>query len=556
MPLVLIIVGIVLAVFLLLVIFWILRFIWALALAVITIWIGVSILIGAMLGVIRGAFLIQYALSGRITGELNKLASPDRVAAGTVIRGRPPKTDGDWPWDSAWANYFPYQLSYDLQTVIHLGVRKTRRLWPLGGPAEWGYFWNVDPVAGWAMVIYFLIRSVGLICYAAAYWAVIAFVIMIAQIARAITALLRGMFIAISRKRDTKMRIRNHALAVCDACYKRIQVPSYHCPSCGTVHRDLRPGPLGTRRRICQCREELPVGIRAASQELEAFCPHCSTRLGKGAGGRRTLVVPVFGAPSVGKTQLLAAMVNDLQDRVAATGSDLIPGGEAAARFLEVARQLRHDGRPANKTQHQLPPMLSYTFTHDGEEVEIKVVDPAGEYFVDAIGSTDLRYFDQSDNLVYIVDPFTLTKPREHIAEEPQLEQTAQISKHESNSGLRALMERLENTFGDSSTLNLLVVLSKAGIIKRMDTEEAIPTESDNIRDWIDRAEGFALLNYIQHRQFKTVEYLAVESRFNDVEYSPLQVLNWILIQTGAKPLEEPHSNSQEPADIATKGDF
>src|SRR5579872_4668098 len=46
------------------------------------------------------------------------------------------------------------------------------------------------------------------------------------------------------------LRVRSIRIT-CTQCYRHVPYPSYRCPSCGTLHRDVRPGRYGVLRRRC-----------------------------------------------------------------------------------------------------------------------------------------------------------------------------------------------------------------------------------------------------------------------------------------------------------------
>ncbi|KTR89237.1 hypothetical protein NS220_15955, partial [Microbacterium testaceum] len=350
-----------------------------------------------------------------------RIATPDEVRNGNVLGAAPKRRSAHFDWDHAWPLYVPYQLRLDQRAVL-AGARaplaamaRTQTFLPT--PRAW-YFALVRHLV-WAIV--FGIPMVGLV---AGMWAATGLWMVITTVFRGVVSTsqrLTTWFLSMREKRETR---RNHLGARCTRCYRQSEMPSFRCPNpqCGEIHRDVSPGPLGIRTRVCHCEAVIPLTVAAASRSLTAICPVCDAELPSGTGSRRVVALPVFGSVGSGKTQLLASIADALHTKSADASDPLEVTAltDVSATFLATAVADSAAGRPPLKTQRQdRPEGLAYVLDRSGSALELQMMDAAGESFVDTQGTQSLGYLDISHSLVFVLDPLSIDEVREQYERSP-----------------------------------------------------------------------------------------------------------------------------------------
>src|SRR5882724_357339 len=208
--------------------------------------------------------------------------------------------------DTAWPSYFAAQVALDLRAVAaQLGRWVFTVLAGAGKAIRHG---------GWTGALFWplLLPVVALLAGFAAGAAAGLLAIVAVSLAVTAAAWLAGLITAAAlRTADRAASVLRRSAGNCPRCYEVSRRPAYQCRRCGSLHRDLRPGLLGVVHRRCGCGAQLPTTVTRAgrSSVLAAACPLCGAALHPGAGAATDVRVPVFGAPSAGKTHLVTAAV-------------------------------------------------------------------------------------------------------------------------------------------------------------------------------------------------------------------------------------------------------
>lgn len=475
---------------------------------------------GLVLGILVGVVLPPRVLRGR-TAEKPQIATPDAVVAGLVL-GRAPKGHAKhFGWDRAWPVYSPHQATRDANAVVAQSKRTVRD--------AFSWLFARDPKAAWAIAL--LPALVGFAIGAAVstliWYLVMSFLGRIIHLVQQVGTL-------IYRSYERRARRRRQATLRCANCYRVTTTPSYKCSnlSCTVVHHDVRPGPLGIVHRRCGCGTSIPATVGGAAKQLITVCPFCLQQLPKGSGTRRVLPIPVIGAVGAGKTQFLSSAVVELQSRVAATSGTFRPISPVAEEFLAAASAAVSSGQRVLKTPWEdQPEGMPFVMSLRGRELEVQLIDAAGENFVDWQRSQGLSYIDTADVLLFVFDPFALPRVREQL-EIARTEGLVPIAQGDPEDSYASVVDRLRAEDVPLGAKRLAIVLTKVDVLQELPTVSTVhPDDSGSIKAWLREhgADGFVRR---VDRDFKQVHFFAVDSygkRHALDPLHPVRVLDWAL---------------------------
>ncbi|GHC76054.1 hypothetical protein GCM10007079_12000 [Nocardiopsis terrae] len=486
---------------------------------VLVIWLGSSLL-GLVGGVLRGVVLPPFVLAGREEEE-PRIASPEAVVAGEVLGKAPRGQARHSGWDHAWPVYIPYQSKRDANAVL----AAARRI---------GFDAFLSAFDRWFIAVLFLPVITG---YTLGVWVSVLCWYLIMQVLGGTVHLFQKLGVLVYRWSGQVAQKRRKAELHCVKCYRVTPMPSYRCanPHCSTIHHDVRPGPLGVTRRRCGCGTRIPVTVSKAARHLTALCPFCLENAPDGSGTRRVLAVPVIGAVGAGKTQFLATGVVELGSRVESLSGSLAPISTGAEGFVRTAANAVSTGRRVAKTAwDDRPEGVPLLLSLRGREVEVHLMDAAGENFVSWERSQSLSYIDTADTLLFVLDPLALPAVRERLrlADEGDSVPLAQGDQEDAYASvadrLRAAGVRLDGK-------RLAVVLTKLDVLRRLpDTGGLDPEDSGSVREWL-RANGVQGFVRRIDQDFRMVDYFAVDSlgaQDGADPSHPVRVFDWALRST------------------------
>ncbi|CUR58044.1 conserved membrane hypothetical protein [metagenome] len=478
---------------------------------------------GLAVGVLTGVVLPPRVLRGKAS-EKPDIATPDAVVAGKVLGDAPKGQAKHFGWDRAWPVYNPHQAKRDANAVLAQTKRTVK------GAFAW--LFDQDPMPAWVAVL--LPPFVG---FAIGAWisTLVWYVVM---------GLLGGVVYTIQqigvlgyRWYDRLIRRRRKATLRCAKCYRDTTAPSYRCSntSCSTIHHDVRPGPLGIVHRRCGCGTTIPATVGGAAKHLVTVCPFCLEDVPKGSGTRRVLPVPVIGAVGAGKTQFLSSAVVELQRRVESLSGSLTPISPVAETFLKAASAAIASGQRVAKTAWEdRPEGVPLVLSLQGRELEVQLMDAAGENFVDWERSQGLGYIDTADVLLFILDPLALPKVTEQMRV-ANMGGVVPIAQGDPEDSYASVVDRLRAEDVRLGSKSLAIVLTKLDVLQTLPGLASLdPSESATIKSWLrsNGADGF--IRRVD-QDFKRVEYFAVDSYGTRDGHSPLhpvRVLDWALKTT------------------------
>ncbi|PPF43819.1 hypothetical protein C5B85_11760 [Pseudoclavibacter sp. AY1F1] len=501
--------------------------------------IGYAIIVAALafvVGLVWGNVLPIRLLRGK-SQTVSQVASPSAVVAGDVFSGPPRGASANFGWDAAWPVYVPYQLHLDqggvltetkrLTGAIHMG---SSRAWPVGEHLA---------VKAVSRVLWFVVLGIPTFGLTLGIWTGSLLWLVISALFRLVVSVSQRLASFFLRQRELRHMKSSNALVRCTHCYRETDMPSFRCsdPSCARTHRDMAPGPLGIRTRICECAEALPLTVARASRALIALCPHCEKELPSGSGTRRVVVIPVFGTVGSGKTQFLAASAVGLHDKHLDSTDDLrlTPLSGTADQFLMNSVEESDAGRAPLKTQRlERPEGLPFEVSYAGATFELHLMDAAGENFVRAEGSRSLGYLDISNTLVFILDPLSIEDVNQQLKLHP-VASSAEVAQGSPNDSYGSVVDRLRDDGVNLGKRKLAVVLTKTDIASQVFAGDPVPHESDGIRNWLTAHGGDRLARRIE-MDFTNVRYFAVDSvhrQPEDAPLNPLRVIDWTVLNHG-----------------------
>ena len=241
---------------------------------------------------------------------------------------------------------------------------------------------------------------------------------------------------------DAIYRLNKSIFMACPYCYKKSILPVYHCPKCNAEHENLWPSEYGILMRTCKCGEELPTTFFNGRSKLRASCPSCKNTIESLEA--RPLVIPIIGAPSVGKTFFVFSMVYYIKELLTKkTGHkfDFMNPYNESIYNSEISTL--NSGQTLRKTTENNPIALNFFLSRNGSKSLMFFYDSAGEAFSSTQHLSQHKFYDYFNGLIFIIDPFSI--PEIHGQYKNQLS---------TNTSIRPSNYPLEDVY-DASIINL-----------------------------------------------------------------------------------------------------
>jgi hypothetical protein len=428
---------------------------------------------------------------------------------------------GEEAHDPAWPNYLLRQREMDFAAL----TAKTGSLLELFFTQRW---WGRFP---------FLIvtRPIGVM--AATFDNVLLAVFFIVQLAVTFVGEnLYGLSVAGLRLVDGLYSKARHSETSCPSCFRLMDRPAYKCPSCGELHRDIRPDLRGSFFRSCTCGKRLPTGVLRATWRLDGACQYCGAEVHRGAGVLQDVRVPVFGEPHAGKTRLIFAGLHHILARAGAQSLPVdFPDKSSKERAESGLSQIVTDQRTI-KTEWRLDPALTCQIGSGTRGALLHAFDAAGERFQGEDGHDDLRYLDDGHTLFFVVDPFAVPGVREVVASQPRnalIDEHLHPSARNPGDSYGEVISRVQASGTDTKKQRLAVVVTKADVLGMVGV--TAPTEDAAIQKWL-YDNGLHNVTLAAAREFREVRYFAVASvdgRQSTDDYSAAAPFLWALSTRG-----------------------
>lgn len=460
----------------------------------------------AAVGLALSVGLTLHLLTGRDPGV--RVLGPAEVVAGDLggrsVPGLPAR-------DPAWPQYFVAQAGLDLRRVAARVVLLVAGCWTqvnrrVVAIVPWGLLaWPLLGALYAALLALTTGAAVGLLAVGLVFAAV------------SVAALSSGLLlVGLLRGVDVVRQRRWRSHASCPRCFAVAGVPAFECPGCAELHRDLRPGMLGVLWRRCACGQVLPTTVLRAGAALVARCQVCPehTALARGAAVATDIRVPVFGPPSAGKSQFVAAALAGLSDVAAGSATEVHATDERTARAYDETRAaLRAAAGSIPKTQEATHPApWTFTLRSGRRHALLHLFDAAGERYVDAAQNAQLGYLDGARTLVFILDPFSIRDLRARLGgDRRRLLTEAGAAEHDPEDAYNTTATRLREFGVATGRQRLAVVVTKADLLDGLPAAQPPQSGSAAVRGWLHHR-GLDNLVTAAERDFGEVRYFLVSS--------------------------------------------
>lgn len=315
--------------------------------------------------------------------------------------------------DPAWPSFALAQVGPVGKNILAAGEQWARALsaWTKRpGKPVWFWFWSVlSPIVVAALLAALFLR-IGVRVVFVVVWA-----------AQLVLLLGAALTVVVLRAADRSVRVLRGGQASCPqpSCYYVSDIPSFACPSCGVLHHDVRPGPLGVLARRCRCGQLLPTTVTLASRRLRALCANCGEPLSVGAASMKEIRIPVFGSVASGKSRFLWMAVESLAVEARANRAAVTPVGEEAERWETMVDQVIRPQKQTLRTQpgSAVTGAVFQVAQPKGAPFRLQLFDAPGESFQNAQDNAELAFLDRAHGMVLIIDPFTIPRFRDELSQ-------------------------------------------------------------------------------------------------------------------------------------------
>ncbi|MCX4392944.1 MULTISPECIES: hypothetical protein [unclassified Streptomyces] len=322
-------------------------------------------------------------------------------------------------------------------------------------------------------------------------------------------------------------------------CYRPFPLAVHQCPSCGRLHRELRPGRYGAMWHVCACGRRLVSNSLAGRDRLTTLCPHCDQQLPAGIGALRTVHVPLVGGTSSGKTMLMAAAVAGLH----------FWSGESRLKVEYASTDDRRDAVELNvrlngtgwalKTQGGHPRAFMLRLTYGRRRRLLYLYDPMGESLRDAAAVREQQYLAHADGIILVTD----------VLADPQVRRTLALADaeradaaHPSEQGPLDTYQRLTGELaaltGRRRRLPVATVVTKRDALDRIDSLRVPATGVDS---WLVKIGLGALVRGLGH-DFGATRFWSVSSfaatgvgALDSEQRRAAEPVLWILSRSGLR---------------------
>ncbi len=461
-----------------------------------------------LFGVVAGTLLVVVVLAAGLLGA-TVAAAPTVTPA--HARTRLPRVSSPRGRDGAWAHYLFAQAPDDLRATTAYTGQVVAAIWA----------WAVAPIAATPMLLVagplLLVPAAALISGTVAVLVTALVVYGVVVLALGVTWLLWLTVAGALRAVDAGVRSLRRAKATChrSGCNHRGTLPGYRC-GCSVVHFDIRAGRQGLFSRRCECGRRLPTTVLQAAAGLTPVCQSCERDLQTGSAVMTDVALPVFGPASAGKTRLVRAGIVALGRHLAATGGTMRSAGEDSDAVLRESEEIMRTGARTAKTDAGAPPAaVSVRLTAGRRQALLHLYDAAGEFYYDREQSSTLRFLDDVEGLVFVVDPFSVRSVagalRGSLAERLS---AADPARQDPADAYRVTALWMRDAGTALTRLPLAVAVVKADLLLGLPPAAGLDADSDSaaVRSWLQDQQMEDLVDEME-RDFGSVSYHLVSSR-------------------------------------------
>ncbi|WP_246615271.1 TRAFAC clade GTPase domain-containing protein [Clostridium thailandense] len=319
--------------------------------------------------------------------------------------------------------------------------------------------------------------------------------------------------------------IRGKITGICYHCHAKFDIPYYICPECGSLHRQLKPGPYGIMRRVCKCGKVIPTTNLTGRYSLKSICPVCSR--GLEVREASPICIPIIGGVSSGKTSFvysaLDCLINDVSKKNNWNISFL--NGEDEERIRELL-ELASKGIPPRKTikADTVPYNIFIKSGKFRSDKLLYIYDIAGEYFDIRAEVRRQSYYKYTNGLIFIIDPLCIKSSVKYITDKNEITQTVAIEDLVDRFilALREIKEVEPNEFID---IPIAIVLNKIDLINYKGAA----------LDFLKEIEEEKIIRKFQYNFSKYKFFSCSSLQFNNRKFrgdqGVAEIISWVLAQ-------------------------
>jgi hypothetical protein len=268
----------------------------------------------------------------------------------------------------------------------------------------------------------------------------------------------------------------------------------------------------------------------------------------------------VFGDVSAGKTRFVYAALSSLMTSADRGGLNVSFPDKDSADQAEFGLGVIKAGRETAKTSTNARVSLTAQLGSGQRPELVRLFDAAGEHFRSARRPDDLRFLDDGQGLVYVLDPFSVEAIRKRLGggDAPQV-RLAHAAAGDPQLTYAEVAGRLRDGGVPASRARIAVVVSKADLLRSAGLD--LPAGSAAIARWL-RDLNVHNLVMAAERDFAQARFFTVASQ--DIPPGapddPGAPLRWLLRAHGSRlpadpsdvpdrdePAGRPHPASEQP---------
>ena len=263
----------------------------------------------------------------------------------------------------------------------------------------------------------------------------------------------------------------------------------------------------------------------------------------------RDIRIPVFGDKSAGKTRFVYASLNSLMHSAQQAHIPVSFPDRSSEEQADVGLDLIRSGRDTFATSATVPVALTVRLREGRKSDLVHLFDAAGEHYRDAQRYDTLKFLDDGQGLVYVLDPFSIGTVQDRLAgHNAAVIRQAHAAAGDPEIAYGEVMSRLRDGGVAPASQRLAVVISKADLLHGTGLD--LPSESAAIAGWLTDA-GMHNLVMSAQREFAEVRYFTVASQDVTVGQpdDPGVPLRWLLTAHGVRlPADAAVTSRPSPA--------
>ncbi|MCS7477589.1 hypothetical protein ACFFQW_34590 [Umezawaea endophytica] len=324
----------------------------------------------------------------------------------------------------------------------------------------------------------------------------------------------------------TVLRLRGIRMT-CKTCGVRVVHALHGCPGCKTLHGEVRPGRYGMTHRRCGCGKVFPsllvltALVRKPEDKPVLWCPHAETPhpLAERTGETGEIVLPVFGAPSAGKSQLTTVLLIAVETMATRAGgaftfADTSTKDRSVSSRGKLASTARVDKTSlVHKDGVVHPAYSTHVAPKRGQHKLVHVFDVAGEVFRSSTKMQELEYLKIARTFLFVIDPLSIKSVWETFEGDRRAKLDDGRAKDEPHVTFTETVTTMTEMGVATTKARLAVVISKSDLIRHV-LDDVDEEDSEAIKSWLDGLSQGNMVRAMDHN-FKDVTFFLTSALLN-----------------------------------------